>query len=87
MAKNKGKVIEPDIIDEAIEQEVPEVAEDTVEVAGVVIDEPIEEVEEKAVVNDIDQFLYTQLKMINKMNNPAKARRLAERVLRNKRGN
>lgn len=33
-----------------------------------------------------DQFIYAQLKCINKMNNPAKARRLADRVLRNRKG-
>lgn len=50
-----------------------------------VIEEVVEEeevIEEKPV--DTDKFIYTQLTMINKLNNPAKARRLADRVLRNK---
>ena len=52
-----------------------------------VTDEVIEEevIEEVAKAPEHEnQFIYTQLKMINKMNNPAKARRLASRVLRNK---
>ena len=45
------------------------------------IDEP------KAVVkeDDVDVFIREQLKVINNMSNKAKARRLAARVLRNKR--
>lgn len=47
----------------------------------------ITEDEPKAVVkeNDVDVFIREQLKVINNMSDKAKARRLAARVLRNKR--
>lgn len=84
MAKKKKEVIE-----EAVVEEVIEVATDEE-----VIEEPTETTDREVVATEVpvadnsDQFIFTQLKAINKMNNPAKARRLAERVLRNKkRGN
>lgn len=46
--------------------------------------EEVEEVVEET--SDIDKFINTQLTIINKMTNPAKARRVAERVLRNRKG-
>ena len=96
MAKKKTKkaieaevAIEENIIEEVNEEDVTvEVTEDVeseVVTPAVVEEEVIEVVEPK--VDDkksSDQFIYTQLKAINKMNNPAKARRLAARVLRNK---
>lgn len=56
--------------------------------------EPIEEIKaEEVVVNsvdkeqaDIEQFIMRQLMAINQMPNRAKAQRLAERVLRNRKG-
>lgn len=84
MAKKKAKAIETDVIESPIEEEVIEtsvtefVTEE--EVVEEVTSEPI--VEEKSDVNK--QFLYTQLDMINKLNNPAKAKRLTDRVLRNR---
>lgn len=77
MAKKKNEVI-----DEIIEEEVVEAVEE-------VIEEPVQEVIEEPVAEPVtngteNQFLYTQLEMINKLNNPAKAKRLADRVLRNR---
>ena len=53
-------------------------------------DEPIAAVKEEEVVtspkeDDVDVFIREQLKVINNMSDKAKARRLAARVLRNKR--
>ena len=52
-----------------------------------VADEPIfiEEVIATSKEDDVDVFIREQLKVINNMSNKAKARRLAARVLRNKR--
>lgn len=52
-----------------------------------VIEEPIvnEEVVEAA-DNSLDKFIDTQLEIINRMSDTAKARRLAARVLRNRKG-
>lgn len=89
MAKKKSKPIEPEVTEAVIEEEI--VTEEIVEeVANEPIEEAVEEVAEEVINepvvedNNSNQFIYTQLKMINKMNNPAKARRLAERVLRNR---
>lgn len=73
----KKKKADP-IIEEAIEEVVEEIIEVTNE-------EPVaEEVADEPVSND--SFIYTQLRIINKMTNTAKAKRLAERVLRNRKG-
>lgn len=49
--------------------------------------EEVVEVEEEVVEDDgLDKFIETQLKIINKMSDTAKARRLAARVLRNRKG-
>lgn len=49
-------------------------------------DAVVESVEEKAVDDFVDRFIATQLVAINRMPNRAKAQRLAERVLRNRKG-
>lgn len=54
-----------------------------------VTDEPIFIKEEEVIAtskeDDVDVFIREQLKVINNMSDKAKARRLAARVLRNKR--
>ena len=54
-----------------------------------VADEPIFIKEEEVIAtskeDDVDVFIREQLKVINNMSDKAKARRLAARVLRNKR--
>lgn len=50
--------------------------------------EEVKAVEEKAVKTakqDVDKWIERKMKAINEMSSPAKARRSAERVLRNKR--
>lgn len=86
MAKKKSKPIETEVTEDAIIVEAYEPKEDLVEIAGVVIDEPIEEevIEVAEPKDESNQFIYAQLKAINKLSNPAKAKRLAERVLRNR---
>lgn len=69
MAKKKNEVIEEAVVEEAVTTEIAE------EIAE---EEPVAE------QDNSEQFVYAQLKAINKMNNPAKAKRLAERVLRNR---
>ena len=82
MAKKKSKPIETEVIEEVIiEEPIEEVVE---EVAEEVIEEPIEEVKEEVIADNSNQFFFTQLKMINKSNNPAKAKRLSDRLLRNR---
>ena len=82
MAKKKNAPIEvEEVIEEIIEEATVEEVEEVIEE---VIEEPVEEVKEEVVENKSNQFLYTQLRMINKLNNPAKARRLADRVKRNR---
>lgn len=50
-------------------------------------DTVIESVEEKAAAEDFaEKFIASQLMAINKLNDRAKAKRLAERVLRNRKG-
>ena len=71
MAKKSEKPIETEVIEEVMVDEA---------VAEVEIEEKAVEVAE----DTSNQFIYTQLKAINKLNDPAKAKRLAERVLRNK---
>ena len=65
-----------------------EFEEAVIEVEEVV--EPIEEPKEKVVVekkNDYTElFIERQLKAINEMSDRAKAKRLAERILRNRKG-
>lgn len=87
MARKKSKPIEEEVIanatEEVIEEEsVTEIVTEEVEVA--VADSSIEEESEEVIEDKGDQFFFTQLKMINKLNNPAKAKRLSERVLRNR---
>lgn len=74
MAKTKKeKPIELEVVEEVVEEVEEEITEEPTEITD-------RAVEEK---ND-DQFIYTQLKIINRLNNPAKQRRLADRVLRNR---
>lgn len=82
MAKKKSKPIEPDLIEEVVEIEEP--VELVEEIAEEIIEEPIVEEKEELVSDNSDQFFFTQLKMINRLNNPAKAKRLSDRVLRNR---
>lgn len=88
MAKKKSKPIEEDIIEIATEEVVEEetaTEESIEEVAEPIIESIVEEEESEEVIEDKeDQFFFTQLKMINKLNNPAKAKRLSDRVLRNR---
>ena len=83
MAKKKSKPIEAqEVIEEVIEETpIEEVVE---EVAEEIIEEPVVEAKEEVIEDKSNQFLYTQLKMINKISNPAKAKRLSDRVLRNR---
>lgn len=84
MAKKKSKPVEQEIVEEVIIEEVifEEPIEEEVieEVSEEITNEPIDEVAE----DKPNQFIYTQLRMINKLSNPAKAKRLADRVLRNR---
>lgn len=82
MAKKKKQVAEQvveEITETVIEEEVAEevVTEESIENISVAEEAVIEEPKKE---DKSDQFYYTQLKIINKLNNPAKARRLAERV-------
>lgn len=81
MAKTKkANPIESDVIEEVVEV-APD--EEVIETATEIADSPVEE--EVVVEKDAsEQFVYAQLKAINKLNNPAKAKRLADRVLRNR---
>lgn len=49
--------------------------------------EPIEEVKEESVVEAHDDFVSRKLKAINNMQKPAKAQRVADRLLRKARNN
>lgn len=80
MAKKKAqKEIEQTPIEEVVE----EVATPIEEEVAPIEEKAVEEVEVK-VEPSTDQFIFTQLKVINRMTNQAKAKRLAERVLRNR---
>ena len=46
----------------------------------------VESVEENAEQADVEAFIARKLKVINEMSDRAKAKRLAERVLRNRKG-
>ena len=50
------------------------------------VEEAVVESVEEAVKADTDEFISKQLMAINKLPNRAKAKRLAERVLRNRKG-
>ena len=77
--KNSKPIEEEVIIEEPIEvEESEEVIEEEI------AEEPIEEEVIEVAKDKQEQFIYTQLRMINKLNNPAKAKRLADRVLRNR---
>lgn len=82
MAKKKDKIIEAEVAIEETEMINEESA--TEEEVTETTDEQVSEVTTDAMIEDDSQFVYTQLKIINRLNNPAKARRLAERVLRNR---
>ncbi len=83
MAKKKSKPIEEEVIEVVTEDSA---SEDIIEeLAEALIESSIEEEKSEEVIEDKkDQFFFTQLKMINKLNNPAKAKRLSDRVLRNR---
>ena len=76
MSKKKQTEIEP--------VEVAEVFEEVVEK---VKDEKVEEVKEPDRTELIEAFITRQLKAINTMSNPRKAKLAAERVLRNRKEN
>ena len=82
MAKKKDKIIEAEVATEEIEMINEESA--TEEEVTETTDEQVSEVTTDAMIEDDSQFVYTQLKIINRLNNPAKQRRLADRVLRNR---
>ena len=82
MAKKKKAPIEVEEVIEEVIEETP--VEEVEEVAEEVIEEPVEEAKEEVIEEKNNQFLYTQLKMINKISHPAKAKRLSDRVLRNR---
>lgn len=83
MAKKKSKPIEEEVIEDVIEVVADEEIID--DEPNQIADSEIEEEEVIEVAEDkSEQFIYTQLKMINKLSNPAKAKRLADRVLRNR---
>ena len=90
MAKKKqSKPIEPDVLEEviAVEEAEPETAEVVEEPS---LDEIATEVVEEKVEpkkNSIDQFIHTQLKVLNRKPNQARARRQAERILKHRKGN
>ena len=84
MAKKKDQTIEAEVVLEEIEElkEESAIEEDVTETKDDVVDTKTTDavVEE----SELGQFIETQLKLINRLNNPAKARRLADRVLRNR---
>lgn len=83
MAKKKDQTIEAEVVLEEIEELKEESAiEDVTETKDDVVSEKTTDavVEE----SELGQFIETQLKIINRLNNPAKQRRLADRVLRNR---
>lgn len=83
MAKKKDQTIEAEVVLEEIEELKEESAiEDVTETKDDVVSEKTTDavVEE----SELGQFIDTQLKLINRLNNPAKQRRLADRVLRNR---
>ena len=84
MAKKKDQTIEAEVVLEEIEElkEESAIEEDVTETKDAVVDTKTTDavVEE----SELGQFIETQLKLINRLNNPAKARRLADRVLRNR---
>lgn len=84
MAKKKDQTIEAEVVLEEIEElkEESAIEEDVTETK----DEVVSEKTTDAVVeeSELGQFIKTQLKLINRLNNPAKQRRLADRVLRNR---
>lgn len=83
MAKKKDQTIEAEVVLEEIEELKEESAiEDVTETKDDVVSEKTTDavVEE----SELGQFIETQLKLINRLNNPAKQRRLADRVLRNR---
>ena len=88
MAKKKSsKPIAEEVKEEVVEVVTDEevIEEAPVEVADSAVEEEVVEVAEAPVDDEkSNQFLYAQLKAINKLNNPAKARRLAERIKRNR---
>lgn len=90
MAKKKSsKPIEAEVVSEEIKEGVIEVTDSvTEEISEEITDAMVEEVVEVAEAPKDDeknnQFVYAQLKAINKLSNPAKAKRLADRVLRNR---
>ena len=57
----------------------------TAEVVDEVIDAEAVEKAEDATGQDVDAFIARKIKVINELDNPAKARRAARRVLANKR--
>lgn len=84
MAKKKDQTIEAEVVLEEIEElkEESAIEEDVTETKDDVVSEKTTDavVEE----SELGQFIETQLKIINRLNNPAKQRRLADRVLRNR---
>ena len=78
MAKKKSTDIEP-IVDEvmAVDEPIEEVEE-------IVVEEPV--IEEAPANDPLESFIDVQLKVINRMSDRAKARRLADRVLSNRKG-
>lgn len=83
MAKKKDQTIEAEVVLEEIEELKEESATESVTETK---DDVVSEKTTDAVVeeSELGQFIETQLKLINRLNNPAKQRRLADRVLRNR---
>lgn len=67
-----------------------EIAEIEPVIEDVATEEPVEvkpvEVQSSTKATDVDAFINRKLQVINNMSDPAKAKALAERVLRNRKG-
>lgn len=72
--------------DEIIEEQVAPVEEEKAAEAKPEKAEPKAEKKSQRKSKSADDFISRKLKVINSINNPAKARSLAERVLNNKKG-
>lgn len=78
MAKKKSIPIEPELIEEEVIAEVEE------EIEEVEAEPEVPVIVEKA--DNADQWYFTQLKVINNMTDKAKARRLAARITKHRKG-
>ena len=81
----KAEMDEPiivDVLEDEIEIEEVDPIEIEPEVEIEMADEPKAEEVKAESKSDREKFIETQLRIINQMNNPARQKRLAERILR-----